>query len=190
MARHGGALGAAALATPTAVAAPAETTAPGKVYRIGVISASIEGKPQRTNGHTWHFCHPFHPTIDQEVVKKTLDPGSTRIYGAFFRNPQTNFDLVPFPNTRITHIYDADPESAKLFASAYTGVEVATSLEQLVKEVDAVWLGDASGTGSDHFDLIAPALERGLPTFCDKPIGKTVAGTRRFWNWPASTKRR
>jgi hypothetical protein len=41
-------------------------------------------------------------------------------------------------------------------------------------------MGDASGRGEDHFDLVAPGLERGLPTFCDKPIGGTVAGTRRI----------
>ena len=62
----------------------------------------------------------------------------------------------------------------------YPGVQVAPSLEKLVQEVDAVWLGDASGTGSDHFDLVAPALEKGLPTFCDKPIGGTVAKTRQI----------
>jgi predicted dehydrogenase len=49
-----------------------------------------------------------------------------------------------------------------------------------VESVDAVWLGDASGKGEDHFDLIAPALKKGLPTFCDKPIGQTVEGTRKI----------
>ncbi len=31
----------------------------------------------------------------------------------------------------------------------------------MVEEVDAVWLGDASGCGEDHFDLVAPGLEQG-----------------------------
>ena len=174
----GGALGAAALATnlPAGQAEPAP--AAGKIFRIGVISASIEGKPQRTNGHTWHFCHPFHPVVDQSVVKKYLDPGTIKITETIFRNPKLNFDQMPFSDTRLTHVYAADPTTAKMFAEGFPGVEVAASVEQMVKEVDAVWLGDASGTGSDHFDLIAPALERGLPTFCDKPIGRTVAGTR------------
>ncbi len=59
-------------------------------------------------------------------------------------------------------------------------MKVAKSLEEMVKEVDAVWLGDASGRGDDHFDLVAPGLRKGLPTFCDKPIGGTPAGTRRI----------
>ncbi len=49
-----------------------------------------------------------------------------------------------------------------------------------MESVDAVWVGDASGRGNDHYDLVAPALRRGLPTFCDKPIGGTVAETRRI----------
>jgi hypothetical protein len=41
-------------------------------------------------------------------------------------------------------------------------------------------VGDASGRGEDHFELCAPGLAKGLPTFCDKPIGGTVAETRRI----------
>jgi predicted dehydrogenase len=57
-----------------------------------------------------------------------------------------------------------------------------------VKNVDAVWLGDASGHGEDHFDLIAPALQRGLPVFCDKPIGKTVEGTKKILDFAKKHK--
>ena len=57
---------------------------------------------------------------------------------------------------------------------------VADSVEKMAAEVDAIWLGDASGKGEDHFDLVAPGLSRGLPTFCDKPIGGTVEGTKKI----------
>ena len=47
-----------------------------------------------------------------------------------------------------------------------TSVEVnappeIVSLDELVAESDAIWLGDASGFGDDHFDLIAPGLAKG-----------------------------
>ena len=29
-------------------------------------------------------------------------------------------------------------------------------------------------------EMVAPALAKGLPTFCDKPIGGTVAGTKKI----------
>ena len=66
------------------------------------------------------------------------------------------------------------------FTEVFPGVKVATNLEKMVQEVDAIWMGDASGFGDDHFDLVAPGLAKGLPTFCDKPIGGTVAGTRKI----------
>ena len=102
------------------------------------------------------------------------------MFRKYVRNPKYNFDQLPFPDTRITHYYDADPTAIGPFTEAFPGVKAAKSLKEMVEQVDAVWLGDASGYGEDHFDLVAPALERGLPTFCDKPIGGTVAGTRKI----------
>ena len=169
-----------AKATDVAVTAAGGPAVPGKIYRIGVVSASIGGVPQKTNGHTWHFANGFHPECDLDVVKKYLDPGSADFFRKFLRNPRMNFDQLPFADTRITHVYDADATSAAMFAEAFPGVAVATSLEAMVEEVDAVWMGDASGRGEDHFDLVAPGLARGLPTFCDKPIGGTVANTRKI----------
>jgi predicted dehydrogenase len=168
--------GAAALTAGTAAAAPEE---PGKVYRIGVISAAINGKPQPRNGHTWHFAQYLHPTCDFAALKKhyaPFEPGARSHY----RNPKLNFDQLPFPDTKITHYYDADPKMAVPFTDCYPGIKVATNLEKMAEEVDAVWMGDASGVGDDHFDLVAPGLAKGLPTFCDKPIGGTVAGTKKI----------
>src|SRR6476646_8803291 len=169
-------LAAGALAL-TGSAAAAE---PDKVIRIGVLSASIGGKPQKTNGHTWHFAQYFHPTVNLDVIRKYLDPGSAKMFADILRNPRCNFDVLPFADTRITHVYDADRASATMYAEAFPGVKVARSAEEVADSVDAVWMGDASGRGEDHFDLVAPALKKGLPTFCDKPIGGTVANTRKI----------
>jgi predicted dehydrogenase len=159
---------------------PAAAEPPAKVYRIGVISASIHGKPQARNGHTWHFAQYLHPTVNLDVIKKYLDPGSAEMFRKYIRNPNYNFDQLPFPDTKITHYYDADSSVTGPFTEAFPGVKAARSLEEMVEQVDALWLGDASGFGEDHFDLVAPGLRKGLPTFCDKPIGGTVAGTRKI----------
>ncbi len=172
-------IGAAVLA-PLAASRAAADPAPNKVYRIGVISASIRGKPQPRNGHTWHFAQYLHAECDLNAIKKYLDPGSAEMFRKYTRNPKCGFDQLPFPDTKITHYYDADQSVIAPYLEAFPGVKAAKSLEEMAKEVDAVWLGDASGFGEDHFDLIAPALERGLPTFCDKPIGGSVAGTKKI----------
>jgi predicted dehydrogenase len=151
-----------------------------KVYRIGVVSAAIDGKPQLTNGHTWHFAQYLHPEINLQAIRKHLDPGSARIFEKYLRNPRFNFDQLPFADTRITHVYANPADGLANYVEAFPGVKIAKSIDELVEEVDAVWLGDASGNGNDHYDLVASALVKGLPTFCDKPIGGTVAGTRRI----------
>ena len=168
-----------ALAAPTTTS-PAPPAAAPKTWRIGIISAAIRGAPQKTNGHTWHFAHGFHPTIDLAVVEKHLSSGPVQLFKTHFRNPNEDFAQLPFPDTRIPAVFDADPASAAKFAEAFPGVQVARTLDELVRESDAIWLGDASGYGDDHFELIAPALEKGLPVFCDKPIGGTVALTRKI----------
>ena len=179
----------AAVTTTLADACPGRAAEPpAKVYRIGVISAGIRGKPQPRNGHTWHFAQYFHPAVDLDAVKKYLDPGSAEMFRKYLRNPAHTFDQLPFRDTRITHYYDADPTVAGPFTEAFPGVRVARSLEEMVRQVDAVWLGDASGYGEDHFDLVAPGLRRGLPTFCDKPIGGSVAGTRKILDFARQHK--
>jgi len=157
-----------------------------KTYRIGVISAAIGGKPQKTNGHTWHFAQYFHPEVDLAAIKKHLDPGSARMFEKYLRNPRYSFDQLPFPDTRITHVYAKPADGLDKYVEAFPGVKIAASAEELAESVDAVWLGDASGKGEDHYDLIAPALKKGLPTFCDKPIGKTVDGTRKILEFAKS----
>ena len=52
---------------------------PGKLFRIGVVSAAIRGKPQPRNGHTWHFAQYLHPTANLDVIQKMVDPGSAEI---------------------------------------------------------------------------------------------------------------
>jgi hypothetical protein len=181
LAAFGGGVGSLAVGQAEPSGAAIVGTPPdGRSWRVGVISARNKGQPQRINGHTWHFAQYLHPTIDMKVAQTHLDPGNQQYFQSIVRNPTCNFGVLPFPDIRITQYYEEDPGIAKLFADAFPGVQVCTSLEKMVDEVDAIWLGDASGTGDDHFDLIAPGLAKGRPTFCDKPIGRTVQGTRKI----------
>src|SRR5262245_6373177 len=166
--------------TLTATQGAAQDTPMPRVHRIGVISASIDGRAQPTNGHTWHFAQYFHPEVNMAAIRRHLDAGSVRMFERYLRSPRYTFDQLPFTDTRITHVYANPGDGLNNYIEAFPGVRIARSLEELVENVDAVWLGDASGRGADHFDLIAPALRAGKPTFCDKPIGGTVAETRRI----------
>ncbi|MCE9608579.1 MAG: Gfo/Idh/MocA family oxidoreductase [Planctomycetia bacterium] len=182
-----GVMSLAGLAQGEEAAKPSARPTPGKTYRIGVVSAAILGKPQKLNGHTWHFAQYLHPTFDFDALKRH-NPPAFDSFQKVYRNPKLDFGRLPFPDSKITHYYDADPAVAKMFTDVFPGVQVATSLEKMAEEVDAIWMGDASGLGEDHFDLCAPGLAKGLPTFCDKPIGGTVAGTKKILDFARKHK--
>ncbi|MCC7420102.1 MAG: Gfo/Idh/MocA family oxidoreductase [Planctomycetaceae bacterium] len=168
-------------------AAAADSPPPKRTFRIGVVSAAIHGKPQPHNGHTWHFAQYLHPTCDLDAMKR-LYPYAHDYFKKTVRNPKLNFDMLPFPDTKITHYYDADPSVIGPFTEVFPGVKAAKSLEEMVQEVDAIWMGDASGYGEDHFDLVAPGLAKGLPTFCDKPIGGDAKGTKKILDFAKQHK--
>src|SRR5690606_34311690 len=92
---------------PAAAGEEKSTQQPGRTYRIGVVSASIHGKPQPRNGHTWHFSQYLHPEFDFDALKRVY-PQMFDYYRNVLRNPRYHFDQLPFPDTKITHYYDAD----------------------------------------------------------------------------------
>jgi len=108
-----------------------------KVFKIGVISAAIEGKPQTRNGHTWHFAQYLHPTFDWDAFKKHY-PQAFDGFKKFYRNPKYHFDELPFADTQITHYYDADPAVSVPFTEVFSGVKVAKSVEEMANECDAI----------------------------------------------------
>ncbi|MBI3876829.1 MAG: twin-arginine translocation signal domain-containing protein, partial [Verrucomicrobia bacterium] len=103
------ATGSTVLAAAASAADPLTTYGPAKPLRIGVISSSIGGKAQKTNGHTYHFAHGFHPTMDLKMIEKHLSKGPVDLFKSHFRNPKEDFAKLPFENTRISCYYDADP---------------------------------------------------------------------------------
>lgn len=65
-----------AILAATGAAAPIRAAHPaGKVYRIGVVSATIGGKPQRTNGHAGHHYEMFRMAhVFREMVRTRQEP--------------------------------------------------------------------------------------------------------------------
>ncbi|MEO7572351.1 MAG: Gfo/Idh/MocA family oxidoreductase [Acidimicrobiales bacterium] len=74
----------------------------------------------------------------------------------------------------IAAVHDADPERTATFAQA-SGAEPMTSEEAVLDAVDAVYVCTWT---SEHPRLVAAALERGLPVFCEKPLATSLAEAR------------
>ena len=71
----------------------------------------------------------------------------------------------------IAAVHDVDPERTAAFAQA-SGAEPMDSEEAVLDAVDAVYVCTWT---SEHPRLVAEAVARGLPVFCEKPLATTLA---------------
>ncbi len=79
---------------------------------------------------------------------------------------------MPFvPGFEITCACDVDPEKAKAFSETFLGIPaVCGKPEEMFKYIDAVFIADCDGNGSDHLHFAEPFLKQGIPVFIDKPF--------------------
>jgi predicted dehydrogenase len=73
---------------------------------------------------------------------------------------------------RVVKCFDPDPDLAARVAEACLIDTVCTDISEAYEDVDGVII--ISGDSRLHLDQASPALERGLPTFVDKPFTATV----------------
>lgn len=81
------------------------------------------------------------------------------------------FDLVK--------VYDYRPEKAEAFAETFLGTpQVCGAVEEMTEGMDAAFICDCDGGGGDHLRLATPFLEKGIPTFVDKPFASSLNDAR------------
>lgn len=74
----------------------------------------------------------------------------------------------------IAAVHDIDAERTAAFAKA-SGATPVASEQAVLDAVDAVYVCTWT---SEHPRLVAAAVERGLPVFCEKPLATTLAGAQ------------
>ena len=73
-------------------------------------------------------------------------------------------------------VADALPDRAAAVAAA-VGAERAASIDEALDGADGIVIAAATDA---HPELIRQALDRGIPTFCEKPLAPDLAGTVRI----------
>ena len=82
----------------------------------------------------------------------------------------------------LAKVWDEDPAAAACLADVFDDKPaVCTTPDQVSEDVDLVFIADCNGDGSDHLALATPGLERGVPTFIDKPLAYTLADARAIF---------
>jgi predicted dehydrogenase len=75
----------------------------------------------------------------------------------------------------VTATFDIEPERAQRFARHH-GAEPASSLEELIDVVDAVWVCTWT---AGHLDVVECAADKARAIFCEKPLAPTLADCER-----------
>ena len=84
---------------------------------------------------------------------------------------------------KLDRAYGGYPARAQEFSEAFLShPRVCDTYEELLEDVDAAYIADSSspGDGADHLELARPFLERGIPTFVDKPFAATLADAKEM----------
>jgi len=157
----------------------------------------------RCDSHAYWFA-PFLDEIDASVLATASDDAPTRQGIHHFFCDVTHYGQLafnPVPGFVITKLYDrvgdrnadnTDPEALQygsypgralaLSEALVSRPQVCHTIEELLEDIDAVFIADSSGPkdGADHLELVRPFLEHGIPSFVDKPFAATFADAREM----------
>ena len=109
-----------------------------------------------------------------------IDPNAYAALDPFAYHHMTYYQHVELQIPRATgfrlvKIYDRDPQAARRTADAFRSrPEVCATLDDVSKGVDLVFIANDSGDGSAHLDLAKPGLDKGIPTFIDRPFAAAL----------------
>ena len=82
---------------------------------------------------------------------------------------------------KIVKLWDEDRSVAELAARVFLGQpQVCDAPEEVSDDVDLVFLADCNGDGSDHLQLAAPGLQKGVATFVDKPLAHCLGDAQKL----------
>ncbi|MCH2116974.1 MAG: Gfo/Idh/MocA family oxidoreductase [Pirellulales bacterium] len=89
----------------------------------------------------------------------------------------------------ITRVWDVHPEVAEETSRVLCDRPmVCDTPDQCSDDVDLVFIADCNWDGEDHVELATPGLEKGVPTFIDKPLAFTVGECRQLIELAARKK--
>lgn len=72
---------------------------------------------------------------------------------------------------RITNIWDPQTERAERFRQVFLNTgRICRTVEEATEGIDAAFIANCNGDGSDHWEMAEPFLEKGIPLFVDKPF--------------------
>jgi predicted dehydrogenase len=104
--------------------------------------------------------------------------GGYYYFYSYYNNPKK----MAFPMVEgfeLVKVWDAERRLAENMAKIYLSrPKVCERLEDVSDDVDLVFIADCNGEGQDHLALATPGIQKGVPTFIDKPFAYDVKDAR------------
>lgn len=140
---------------------------------VGVLGAYDDDAPTRP------CIHYYFMTIGDPRRLRIQKVGGFSITKIFDRLPEKGVDENGLPVLQ----YGTYPGRAQEYAKTFCGKpRICETLDEMTVDCDAAYIADSSapGDGADHLELARPFLEKGVPTFVDKPFAATLADAREM----------
>jgi predicted dehydrogenase len=115
------------------------------------------------------------PLRKRSECHESFQSGGTHYYFYTLYYDATKMTNPQAEGFEITRIWDEHQDcmedAAKIF---YGRPKICSSYEEVSDDVDLVFVADCNGDGSDHLKLATPSIEKGVPTWIDKPFAYDV----------------
>ncbi len=151
-----------------------------KPIRVGIIRCDTHGMyfgPLMGKHDPWKLRDPLKFTPGTQ--RYTWQGGASHyaFYNHYYRQ-----DLMTAPfieGFEVVKVWDEFPDAAECAANVFLQKpRVCQTFEEVSDGVDLVIIGDANFDGTDHLKLATPSLDKGVPTFVDKPFAGTFADAK------------
>jgi predicted dehydrogenase len=108
--------------------------------------------------------------------KKTWQSGAVHYYFYTIYHSPTVMTAPFVEGFEITRLWDDDREVAETLSNVFDSKPiVCDTFEQASDDVDMVFIACCAGIGDLHRELSKPGIEKGVPTFIDKPLAYDLA---------------
>lgn len=147
----------------------------GAELRIGIIGTD--------NTHAYPFTAFLNGWAADEPIPVALPNGTPvadmYLWATYLRQQVESGADLPVPGARVTSLWSADLREAELIGRACGVPNLCETPESVCADVDAVMV--LSERPETHLPYASFALERGLPTFVDKPLAESADAGRKIF---------